>query len=429
MKVLIIGSGGREHALAVALKKSKRVSQIFVAPGNAGTAKIAENVPIPAKNIELLLKFVQEHAVNLTIVGPELPLTLGIVDEFQRAGHKIFGPSKKASAVEGSKIFTKEFCRQFDIPTAPFTTFSSAHDAKEFLKTKNCYPIVIKADGLAAGKGVVIAQNEDEGIQTIQDMMVYEKFGEAGRQILIEDYISGEEASFIVVTDSKDYRAFPAAQDHKRVFNNDQGPNTGGMGAYAPAPVVTAALEKKICQKIIEPTLKGLAESGRPYVGFLYAGVMICGGEPYLIEYNARLGDPEAEVLLPLLKSDLVDFLEHALNGTLANAPVEFYKESCVGVVLTSGGYPGDFQEGFAISGLDEKFGDQVTVLHAGTKSVSGKILTNGGRVLVVTGKGPNLAQAIQTAYTAVQKISFEKIQFRTDIGAKGILKIKQDSQ
>lgn len=425
MKVLIVGSGGREHAMLSAVQKSPKVSEIFVAPGNAGTALMAKNIPIPAKNIDLLLAFARDNKIDLTLVGPELPLTLGIVDEFQKTGLKIFGPSKKASVIEGSKIFTKEFCRQFNIPTAGFASFDSAHDAKAHLKQQNRYPVVIKADGIAAGKGVVIAQNEIEAFQAIQDMMVYEKFGEAGRQIIIEDFLTGEEASFIVLTDGHHYISFPPSQDHKRIFKGDKGPNTGGMGAYAPAPVITDELAAKIRKKIIEPTLQGLSETGRPYVGFLYAGVMICNNEPSLIEYNARLGDPEAEIILPLLKTDFIELVEKTLEGRIENHEVAFIAESCVGVVLTSAGYPGEYRDGFAIEGLSASFDPEIEIFHAGTKNSGGKIVTNGGRVLVVTARANDLAQAIQKSYSAVKKISFEGMHCRSDIGAKGLKHIK----
>lgn len=426
MRILIIGSGAREHAILSAVHRSGKTTKIFVAPGNGGTALEAENVPIPVNNIDLLLRFAQEQNIDLTIVGPELPLTLGIVDVFQKAGLKIFGPNKKASILEGSKIFTKEFCRQFNIPTAPFATFSNAKDARNYLKEKNQYPVVIKADGLAAGKGVIIAQNEVEADRSIQDMLVYEKFGEAGRQILIEDFLSGEEASFIVITDGKDYIAFPPSQDHKRVFDSDQGPNTGGMGAYAPAPVVNPELAAKIISCIIEPTLRGLQEIDRPYVGFLYAGVMIIDSNPYLIEYNVRLGDPEAEIILPLLKSDFVDLIEQTLANKLKESSVEFAPESCVGVVMASQGYPGDYRDGQSISGLQDITDPDTQVFHAGTKIVDSRILSSGGRVLVVTSKAPQLAEAIKKVYKSIKKITFEGAHFRSDIGAKGLKHLKQ---
>lgn len=426
MRILIIGSGAREHAILSSVRKSGRATKIFVAPGNGGTAPLAENIPIPANNIDLLLRFAQEQNIDLTIVGPELPLTLGIVDTFQKAGLKIFGPSQKASILEGSKIFTKEFCHQFKIPTAPFATFINAQDARNYLKEKKCYPIVIKADGLAAGKGVVIAQNESEADKTIQDMLVYEKFGEAGRQILIEDFLIGEEASFIVLTDGNKHLAFPPSQDHKRIFDNDEGPNTGGMGAYAPAPVVSPELAEKITTRIIEPTLHGLKEIDCPYLGFLYAGVMIVDNEPFLIEYNVRLGDPEAEVILPLLKSDFLDLIEHTLAKKLDACAAGFSGESCVGVVLASQGYPGEYRDAQAIGGLNAISDPDVQVFHAGTKISGDKVVSSGGRVLVVTAKAPQLGEAIKKVYRSVKKISFGGAHFRLDIGARGLKHLKQ---
>lgn len=422
MNILIIGSGAREHAILTQVHKSQGVEKIYVAPGNVGMADVAECVAIPPENTELLVEFARKNKIDLTIVGPELPLTLGIVDAFQAEGLKIFGPSKRASQLEGSKIFTKEFCARHNIPTAPFQSFEEATEARAYLRARNTYPIVIKADGLAAGKGVVVAKNFAEADKAITEMMLYEKFGPAGRKVLIEDFLSGEEVSFIVMTDGKYIVEFPAAQDHKRVFDNDEGPNTGGMGAYAPAPVVTAAVRQKIITCVILPTLAGMAAEERPYVGFLFAGFMISKtGDPFVIEFNCRLGDPETEVILPLLKSDFVVLIEMALSGNLDAAQAQFENKSCVGIVLASGGYPDGYEKGFAISGLENINATDVTVFHAGTKKKDGRIVNEGGRVLVVSAIAADLKSAIVIAYENVKKISWKKMHYRKDIGAKAL--------
>ncbi len=423
LNVLIVGGGGREHAILEAVAKSPLVEKVFVAPGNAGMDGLAVSIGLRPENINELVAFAHKNDVGLTIVGPEVPLTLGIVDAFQADGLKIFGPNKRAAILEGSKIYTKEFCERFDIPTAPFAVFDDIREAKEFIKNRKDYPVVIKADGLAAGKGVVIAKNRAAAEAALTDMMLYEKFGEAGRRVLIEDFMSGEEASFIVLTDGKTFVDFPASQDHKRVSDDDQGPNTGGMGAYAPAPVVTKAIRQTVIDKIIKPTLAGMAEEGRPFTGFLYAGLMIDDkGNPRLVEFNCRLGDPETEVLLPLLKSDLVSHMLKALDGELAQEKFEIDAGSCVCVVMASGGYPGDFAKGYPIMGLEQAAGSGVSVFHAGTvKDSQGQIVTAGGRVLVVSAVADTLAEAIKETYCGVEKISWTGCHFRRDIGKKGL--------
>lgn len=427
MKILVIGSGAREHAILAQVIKNPGVKRVFCAPGNAGMAlmtsekTLIECVAIPVENAEKLCDFALKNKIDLTIVGPEKPLTQGLVDSFQEVGLKVFGPSKRASILEGSKIFTKEFCARHDIPTAPFGIFAQAQEARDYVHAKNMYPIVIKADGLAAGKGVVVAQNRAEADQAITDMMLYEKFGDAGRKIVIEDFMPGQEASFIVLTDGKNFVEFPASQDHKRVFDHDEGPNTGGMGAYAPAPVVTEALRDKVIQKIIRPILQGMAAEDREYLGFLYAGLMISPeGEPRLVEVNCRLGDPEAEVILPLLKTDFVHLLQATLAHKLLETQIEFETGFCVGVVLASGGYPEKFKKGLVIEGL-EKTSSDVAVFHAGTRHESGHFVTDGGRVLVVSAKAATLPLAIEKAYQHVKKIHWDGLHYRQDIGAKAV--------
>jgi phosphoribosylamine--glycine ligase len=424
MNILVIGSGGREHALIRQILKSRKTAKIFAVPGNAGMAEFAECEPIAPENIDGLVDFARKRAIDLTIVGPELPLTLGIIDAFEANGLTAFGPTKRASALEGSKAFTKEFCARHGIPTAPFRCFEEASHAREYLRANPNFPVVIKADGLAAGKGVVIAKTPEEADKAVSDMMLYERFGTAGRKVVIEDFLTGEEASFIVIVDGTEYVAFPASQDHKRIFDGDSGPNTGGMGAYAPAPVVTDAVRTKIMERVIEPTLKGLIAEDRRYRGFLYAGLMIdAKGDPHLIEYNCRLGDPEAEVILPLLKTDLITLIEHALMGKLSHVKAEFEDGSCAGVVLASRGYPGDFEKGKLISGLESIDDDDpdVAIFHCGTRKKPEGFFTDGGRVLVVSAKAKALEGAIRKAYGAVSKIGFDGMHFRRDIGAKGL--------
>lgn len=422
MKILIIGSGGREHALLEKVAVSQNVEKIFVAPGNAGMAQKATCLPIPSENIEMLASFAKKEEIDLTIVGPEQPLSLGVVDAFEKEGLKILGPSQKASQIEASKVFTKDFCQRHDIPTADFQTFVDSQAAKDYIKEKDTYPIVIKVDGLAAGKGVMIVQNYQEAKKAIQDIMLYEKFGEAGRKIVIEDFLQGEEASFIVLTDGEFFVEFPVSQDHKRAFDGDLGPNTGGMGAYAPAPLVNESIKEKIRERIIKPTLKGLKKESRPYKGFLYAGLMITeNGDPYLIEYNCRLGDPEAQVILPLLCSDFVSLCLAAIENKLADVSIDFANQACVGVVLASQGYPGAYEKGFVIQGLETIEDPNVMIFHAGTKDKDGQFVTSGGRVLVVSAMAATLPEAIEKAYEQVDKIQWEGVFYRKDIARKAL--------
>lgn len=422
MKILIVGSGGREHALLQKIQSSPKVSEIFVAPGNGGMQTKATCVDIAADNIPELVKFAKEKNIDLTIVGPELPLTLGLVDAMQKEGLRCFGPSERASLIEGSKVYTKQFCSRHHIPTAPFMVFHDPEHAKAYVAETPSYPVVIKADGLAAGKGVIIANNLKEAHQAIDDLLVNKKFGKASEQIVIEDFLQGQEASFFVLTDGTRFVEFPIAQDHKRVFDNDEGPNTGGMGAYAPAPFVTPALKEKIRNKIVMPTLVGLKEENRKFVGFLYVGLMIdAEGNPFVVEYNCRLGDPETQVVLPLLKTDLIDLIEKALDKNLPETAIEFENKTAATVVLASGGYPETYKKGFLISGLDADFPENVHVFHAGTDFSNGEYKTQGGRVLAVTALADNLQNAVNTAYDNVKKIHWDGMHYRKDIAKKAL--------
>ncbi len=423
MKILVIGSGGREHALCWKIAQSKRCEKLYCAPGNGGISQVAEIVNINADDIDGLLNFAKKERIDLTVVGPEAPLVLGVVDIFQKAGLKIFGPTKDLAALEGSKVFAKELMKNLGVPTADFRVFERYEDAVEYVGAKNP-PYVVKADGLAAGKGVVICKTEDAAKAALKEMMVEGIFGDAGRRVIIEDCLVGEEASIIVISDGKSVVPLASSQDHKRVFDNDKGPNTGGMGAYSPAPVITEALFKEIMERIIFPVISGLAAEGKPYKGALYAGIMLTDKGVFVLEFNARFGDPETQAILPRLKTDLVGALERAVDGRLANYDMEWDARPCVSVVMVSGGYPGNYEKGMEIRGLAEamKLKD-VAVFHAGTKlgkrSTNGNSLfiTSGGRVLNVTALGSNLKNAIDNCYNAVRLISFDKVHYRTDIG------------
>lgn len=423
LKILIIGSGAREHALLDAVKRSPRAGEVFVAPGNAGIESQATCVDFRVDDIFGLADFAENAEIDLTLVGPEVPLTLGMVDEFKKRGLKIFGPSKAASIVEGSKVFTKEFCARHQIPTASFRVFSDSYDALQFLSEKNSYPIVIKADGLAAGKGVVIATNADEASQAVHAMLDEGVFGTSGARIVIEDFMPGEEASLICITDGHTVVPLISAQDHKRIFDGDQGPNTGGMGCYAPAPLMSEALLQHAMDEIVLPTVAGLAAEGRLFQGFLYAGLMIgADGAPRLVEYNCRMGDPEGEVILPLLASDFVELVLACCDGQLDQAHPNWHRGACVCVVLAAEGYPASPRKGDEISGLDEIMDDRVRVFHAGTAvNEAGRIITNGGRVLAVSARADDLAQAMDLAYAQVAKIHWSGMHYRKDIGKKGL--------
>jgi phosphoribosylamine--glycine ligase len=419
MNVLVIGSGGREHALVWKIRQSPRVSRVYCAPGNGGIAGLAECVAIKADDVPGLLEFALEHSIDLTVVGPEVPLVLGIVDAFETAGLKIFGPSKAAAQLEGSKVFAKDFMARHHIPTAKYRSFDR-YDEAQAAVPEFTHPVVVKADGLAAGKGVSITTSAVSTSGTITLMMRDQVFKEAGKTIVIEEFLEGEEASILAVCDGKKYLLLDSSQDHKRIFDNDQGPNTGGMGAYSPAPVVTPELWKTIADTIIAPVVKGMRDEGHPFKGILYAGIMVTKDGPKVLEFNVRFGDPETQAVLPRLKTDLVEVMLASVDGRLKGLKLEWDQRACVSVVMAAGGYPGEYTTGKTISGLDQVPKDAI-VFHAGTKKQGEKIVTSGGRVLGVTALGAGIADAIKNAYQAVGKISFEGCQYRRDIGKKAL--------
>jgi phosphoribosylamine--glycine ligase len=421
MKVLVVGGGGREHALVWKIAQSPLVTEIYCAPGNPGIAQLAECVDIKADEIDVLLDFARAEAIDLTVVGPEAPLTLGIVDRFQEAGLDIFGPNKAAAQLEGSKDFSKALMARYDIPTAAYRTFSDRDQAVAYIREQGA-PIVVKADGLAAGKGVVVAMSEDEAVAAVDNIMVAGAFGEAGSKVVIEEFMEGEEASFFAFTDGRNILPLASSQDHKRIFDGDQGPNTGGMGAYSPAPVVTGELHEQIVEKIVRPTIDGMAKDGCPYAGILYVGLMIADGKARVVEYNARFGDPEAQPLLMRLKSDIVPVMQACARGQLTQDRLEWLDKAAVCVVMASGGYPADYEKDFPISGLEEAAAiEDLMVFHAGTALKDGRIVNSGGRVLGVTGLGRTVAEAIDKAYAGVEKISWQGVQYRRDIGQKAL--------
>jgi len=421
MKILIVGSGGREHALAWKASQSPKAEAVYVAPGNAGTALEAKlsNVALAVTDIPGLVDFASQENIGLTIIGPEVPLVAGIVDAFQDAGLNCFGPSAKAAQLEGSKKFCKDFMARHNIPTAEYQTFTDEKAAIDYIKQKGA-PIVVKADGLAAGKGVIVAQTESEAVAAVEDMLSGNSFGAAGNRVVIEEFLAGEEASFIVIADGKQALPMASSQDHKARDNGDLGPNTGGMGAYSPAPIVTAEIHQRVMDEVINPTLKGMADDGMPYTGFLYAGLMISpAGELKVLEYNCRFGDPETQPIMMRLKSDLVTLCEAALTQDLANISTEWDERSALGVVLAAGGYPNRYAKGDIISGLPTDENMDSKVFHAGTLEKDGHTVTAGGRVLCACALGDNLQQAQEKAYQLTQKISWDKVYYRTDIGFK----------
>lgn len=421
MKVLVVGSGGREHALVWKIRQSKKVEKVYCAPGNAGISGLAECIPLSVTDVNGLLKFAKKEKIDLTVVGPESSLVAGIVDIFEENGLRIFGPSQKSAELEGSKVFSKEFLYKYNIPTASFKVFSDAGQAKKHIDICGA-PIVVKADGLAAGKGVIVAKTAEEAKQAVDLIMADKAFGSAGDKIVIEECLVGEEASFIAFTDGKTVLPLPTSQDHKAIFENDEGPNTGGMGAYSPAPVVTGEIAEFVMNRIMLPTVKGLEAEGRPYKGMLYAGLMISGDTINVLEFNCRFGDPEAQPLLMRLKSDIVDIFEAAIDGRLDKVEMKIDPRPTVCVVLASGGYPGAYENGKTIKGLT-KAGEcpGVEVFHAGTVRKHGRCLTNGGRVLGVTAVGKTLEEAISRAYRAVDEIRWTNCYCRRDIGAKAL--------
>jgi phosphoribosylamine--glycine ligase len=423
MKIMIIGSGGREHALAYKAASSPRVEHVFVVPGNAGTAREANvsNVALDIADFDALCRFAQEQNVGLTLIGPEAPLVEGIVDYFQARNLACFGPRKGAAQLEGSKAFTKDFLARHKIPTAAYQNFTEIEPALAYLRTQQL-PIVIKADGLAAGKGVIIAQTLEEADATVRDMLAGNSFGAAGHRVVIEEFMVGEEASFIAIVDGKTALPFATSQDHKARDDGDKGPNTGGMGAYSPAPVVTPEIHARVMNEVINPTVRGMAAEGNTYVGFLYAGLMIgADGTPKVVEFNCRFGDPEAQPVMLRLQTDLIDLCEAALAGTLDRQPIHFDPRAALGIVLAAGGYPDHYAKGAVIHGLDKAEPQNSKLFHAGTKLEGDKVVTNGGRVMCATALGATVSEAAQTAYQLAANISWDKLYYRRDIGWRAI--------
>ena len=423
MKVLVVGGGGREHALAWKAAQSNQVDCVYVAPGNAGTEREPNltNVAIGAEDIESLLNFAKSEDIELTIVGPEAPLVAGIVDRFNEAGLAAFGPTAKAAQLEGSKAFSKDFLQRHNIPTADYQNFTEVEPAKAYVAEKGL-PIVIKADGLAAGKGVIIAESQEQADAAIDDMLAGNRFGDAGHRVVIEEFLRGEEASFIVMVDGKHAIPFASSQDHKARDNDDKGPNTGGMGAYSPAPVVSPAIHDWVMRHVIKPTVDGMAAEGAPYKGFLYAGLMIAeDGTSKVLEYNCRFGDPETQPIMMRLKSDLVELCLQAIEGKLNQAPIDFDERAAVGVVMAAGGYPESYAKGDIIHGLPDHSPENQKVFHAGTKMDNGKVVTSGGRVLCCTALGDTVTEAQKLAYQLVDQVSWNNVYYRTDIAHRAI--------
>ncbi len=423
MKVLVVGGGGREHALAWKCAQSKNVTEVIVAPGNAGTALEPKlrNAAVGAEDIDGLLDLAKAESVGLTIIGPEVPLVAGIVDRFRDQELPCFGPTADAAQLEGSKIFTKEFLKRHNIPTAAYQSFTELEPALAYIRERGA-PIVVKADGLAAGKGVIVAATTEEAEQAATDMLGAGSFGEAGNRIVIEEFLEGEEASFIVMTDGKTILPLATSQDHKARDEGDTGPNTGGMGAYSPAPVITAELEKRIMDEVIQPTLDGLAADGIDYLGFLYAGLMITSdGTAKVLEFNCRFGDPETQPILARLQTDLVELCQAAVEGRLADKSIDWDPRAALGVVMAAGGYPASYRKGNRITGLPDSISNTVKVFHAGTALDGGDVITSGGRVLCVVGLGDTVAAASDAAYAQVERISWDNVFFRRDIGHRAI--------
>lgn len=422
MKVLIVGGGGREHALAWKIACSPMVSRVLCAPGNAGTASVGENVPLDTTDLDSLASFAQEKGVDLTVVGPEAPLVAGIVDLFHARGLRIFGPTKDAAEIEGSKVFAKELMKKYHIPTGAYEVFDKPRDATRYVEERGG-PLVVKADGLAAGKGAIVCQTKQEGLDAVNMVMQKRAFGAAGDQVVIEELLCGEEASYIVFTDGERLLPMPSSQDHKPVFDGDAGPNTGGMGAYSPAPVVSPEVEERIIAEVMMPAVRAMASEGRRYRGVLYAGLMIEDGQPLVLEFNARMGDPETQPLLMRMESDLVPVLLAVEDGELRDdIKIKWSRGASVCVVMASGGYPGRYERGREIRGLkDASAMDDVEIFHAGTLLKEGRVVTSGGRVLGVTARGKDIGAAVLRAYQAVSKISWEGVHYRRDIGAKAL--------
>ena len=414
LKIMVVGGGAREHTLAWKLAQSHKVSQIYAAPGNAGTAQLAQNLDIKPADIESLAKAAKEKGVELVVVGPEGPLADGIVDYFQKIGIPIFGSTKAATEIESSKVFSKYLMLKYGIPCAKSASFSDYSKARQYLQQQKA-PIVVKADGLAAGKGVIVANSIPQALDALADIMEAKTFGSAGDKVLIEEFLSGEEMSCFAFTDGKTVVPTVSACDYKPVFDNDQGPNTGGMGSYSPPHFLTPTLSQTVLETIMKPTVEAMSKENRPYKGILYGGLMVADGKPKALEFNARFGDPEAQVTLPLLKTDLVDIMLAIINGNLSQIDIEWSEDACVGVVMASGGYPGSYKTGFPIIGLNDIAKD-IVVFHAGTKVSNGQALTSGGRVLTVTATGKNIAEAREKVYNNISRIHFEGCHYRKDI-------------
>lgn len=421
MKVLVIGSGGREHALVWKIAQSPMVSEIFCAPGNAGIEDQASLVDIKADDISGLLDFARKKKIDLTVVGPEAPLTLGIVDLFEKAGLKIFGPSKKAARLEESKAFSKDLLEKYNISTASYELFISSQDAKAYLENQK-FPVVIKADGLAAGKGVIICDSLESSYKAVDEILVKKVFGDAGNKVVIEEFLEGEEASVLAFSDGESLLPLEPAQDHKAIYDGDKGPNTGGMGAYSPAPVITDTLTEEILENILKPTVKAMAREGRVYKGILYAGLMITREGPKVLEFNVRFGDPETQPILMRMESDIVPVFLASIDGTLNTQKIKWRNEAAVCVVMASAGYPDSYPKGEEIQGIEKLGNDNNTVVfHAGTKKTNNKLVTNGGRVLGVTSLGYSITEAINKSYQSVSQISWENSYYRKDIGRKAL--------
>jgi len=421
MKVLVIGGGGREHALIWKINQNPKVSEVYCAPGNAGISKLAQCVNIDTDSIEKLIDFAKKEKIDLTVVGPELPLSQGIVNEFNKQGLRIFGPSKEAAEIESSKVFSKYLMKKYNIPTANYQVFQTSEKALDDIK-KQTFPLVIKADGLAAGKGVFIVENLVQARNALDALMEEKKFGEAGRQVIIEEFLEGEEVSILAFCDGKTVIPMVSSQDHKKIFDNDLGPNTGGMGAYSPVPFYPDEFEKRVLEEILKPTVKGLQNEGKMYKGVLYAGLILTKEGPKVLEFNARFGDPETQVILPRLKTDLIDILNAVIENTLHKINIKWEDNAAVCVVVASGGYPGKYQKGKVLSGLKrlEKMKDIIT-FHAGTKLQDDKVITSGGRVLGITAWDETISKAKERAYKGVKEIYFEDMYYRKDIAVKAI--------
>jgi phosphoribosylamine--glycine ligase len=428
MKILVIGSGGREHALVWKIAQSPLVGKIYCAPGNAGTTTLAENIPVAAADVGKLLSFAVENQIDLTVVGPEDPLVEGIVDEFEKRDLRIFGPGKSAARLEGSKVFAKNLMQKYGIPTATYAVFEDYKKAINYLNKNDRYPVVLKASGLAAGKGVLICASQKEALESLRALMEDKIFGGAAAEVVIEEYLEGEELSLFAICDGVHYVLLSSSQDHKKALDGDKGKNTGGMGAYAPAPLANDGFIKRIRKEIIEPTLSAIAAEAAPYKGVLYLGLMVSNGMAKVLEYNCRFGDPETEVVLPLLKSDLVPILLASVDGTLDRCRVEMYDGWAVDVVLASGGYPDKYEKEKVIGGL-EKLPDDILIFHAGTKLKNGNIVTSGGRVLNIVARGDSFTEAQSAVYNHIKKINFDAMHYRKDIGFRAIKHLRMDKE